>query len=286
MIKVGLSSYSLWQAISAGQMDIFGAIKFAAENGAQHIEIVPAGYTVNGDDDLAKKIVAATKESGMEISSYTVGANFIQPTVEEYKQEIERVKTEVETAAKLGVTRMRHDAGSRPLPETTCENFEKDLPPVAEACGIVADFAARYGIVTSVENHGFHFQGSERVQRLVLAVNRPNFRTTLDVGNFLCVDEDPEVATMNNIKFTSMVHFKDFYIRRSVENAEGYIATPHGRYIRGAVTGDGDINLKAIVKIIKNAGYDGFLSIEYEGREECKSACIRALKNVFALVAE
>ena len=115
-------------------------------------------------------------------------------------------------------------------------------------------------------------------------MNRDNFRTTMDVGNFLCVDEDPEVATMNNIRYASMVHFKDFHIRRNPPCKDGYIPTTHGRFIRGAITGDGDINLAGIVKIIKAANYDGFLSIEYEGWEECKSSCERAMKNVLALV--
>lgn len=288
MIKVGLSSYSLSRAINAGEMDIFGAIEFAAAHGAQNIEIVPGGnYIVNGNDELAAKIVKAVKDSGMEISSYTIGANFIKPTVEEYKQEIARIKSEVETGAKLGVTRMRHDAGSRPKAETYYAQFEKDLPAVAEACGEIADYAAKYGIVTSVENHGFHFQGSERVQRLILAVNRENFRTTLDVGNFLCIDEDPVIATMNNIKYASMVHFKDFHIRYDQPPVvDGYIQTVHNRYIRGAVTGDGDIDLPRIVKIIKESGYSGYLSIEYEGWEECKKACERALKNVLSLIAD
>ena len=285
MLKVGLSSYSLSRAISNGEMDIFGAIKFTAERGGKHIEIVPGNsYVVTGNDQLAADIVKAVKAAGMEISSYTIGANFMLPTAEEIKKEIARVKKEVDTAAKLGVTRMRHDAGWRPVPETTCEQFEKDLVIAVDACGEIADYAKQYGITTSVENHGFHFQGSERIQRLVLGVNRDNFRTTMDVGNFLCVDEDPEVAAMNNIRFASMVHFKDFHIRRTPPCKDGYIPTAHGRFIRGAITGDGDVNLAAIVKIIKNADYDGFLSIEYEGWEECKSACDRAMKNVLALV--
>lgn len=285
MLKVGLSSYSLSRAINNGEMDIFGAIRFTAEHGGKHIEIVPgSSYTVTGNDQLAADIVKAVKEAGMEISSYTIGANFLLPTAEEIRKEIDRVKKEVETAAKLGATRMRHDAGWRPAPETTYEQFEKDLVIVTDACGEIADYAKPYGITTSIENHGFHFQGSERVQRLILAVNRDNFRTTMDVGNFLCVDEDPEVATMNNIRYASMVHFKDFHIRRNPPCKDGYIPTTHGRFIRGAITGDGDVNLAGIVKIIKAANYDGFLSIEYEGWEECKSSCERAMKNVLALV--
>ena len=285
-MKVGLSSYSLARAVKGGEMDIFGVLRFAAENGAEHVEIVPGAFgELTGNDEFIAKIVKSAKENNLALSSYTIGANFVQPTPEATRKEVERIKREVETAAKLGVTRMRHDCGWRAPEECSYANFDKDIELFADICGEIADTAKAYGITTSVENHGFYVQASERVQRLVLKVNRDNFRTTLDVGNFLCVDEDPECATLNNIGIASMVHFKDFHIRREVPNPEEYIKTAHGRYIRGAITGDGDVNLAGIVKIMKAAKYDGFLSIEYEGWDECKSACARALKNVKALVA-
>ena len=135
--------------------------------------------------------------------------------------------------------------------------------PKAEA------YAAKYGITTSIENHGFYVQGSERVKRIVLGVNRANFGTTLDVGNFLCADEDPVSATMNNISIATMIHFKDFHIKRSAPPQEGgYIKTFHGNYLRGALTGDGDVDLKRISKIINESGYEGYLSVEFEGWED------------------
>ena len=287
MIRIGLSSYSLYRAINAGEMDILGAIDFVAENGAKEIEIVPSGYTVNGNDDLCAKIVAKSKDSGIGLSSYTIGANFIQPDAKALREEINRVKGEVETAAKLGVVRMRHDCAYQPKEKCSLANLEKDLPILVNACGEIADYAARYGITTSVENHGFYIQGSERVQRLVLAVGRENFRTTMDVGNFLCADEDPVIAAMNNLPFASMIHFKDFHVRHTVPPCkEGYIETLHGRFIRGAVTGDGDVDLTTITRLIKESNYDGSISIEYEGWDECKASCKRAIKNVKALFGE
>ena len=283
MIKIGFTSYSFAQALKSGQMDIVEVIRFAAGLGARHMEISPSALFEMNPENIAK-IVAAAKETQISLSSYTIGANFVQPDAAALAKEIERVKKEVEIAAALGVTRMRHDCGWRPQPECTYENFNREVEIFADACGQIADNANTYGIVTSIENHGFYVQGSERVQRVILAVGRDNFRTTLDVGNFLCVDEDPECAVLNNIGFASMIHFKDFYIRRQVTDPAGFIRTLHGRYLRGSVTGDGDVDLPAICKIIKNSGYDGFLSIEYEGREECKAACTRAIKNVTELM--
>ena len=284
MIKIGFTSYSFAAALKSGEMNITQTIQFAAGLGAEHMEISPGSF---GDmtDDMVNTIVKAAKDCKIDLSSYTIGANFVQPDAAAVAKEIERVKAQVEIAAKLGVTRMRHDCGWRPQPECTYENFNREVEIFADACGQIADKAKAYGIVTSIENHGFYVQGSERVQRVILAVNRDNFRTTLDVGNFLCVDEDPECAVLNNIGFASMIHFKDFHIRRNVTDPAGFIKTLHGRYIRGAVTGDGDVDLPTICKIIKNSGYDGYLSIEYEGREECKFACTRAIKNVRELMA-
>ena len=284
MIKIGFTSYSFAAALRSGEMNITQAIQFAAGLGAEHMEISPGAF---GDmtDDMVNTIVKAAKDCKIPLSSYTIGANFVQPDAAAVAKEIERVKKEVEIAAKLGVTRMRHDCGWRPQPECTYENFNREVEIFADACGQIADKAKTYGIVTSIENHGFYVQGSERVQRVILAVNRDNFRTTLDVGNFLCVDEDPECAVLNNIGYASMIHFKDFHIRRHVTDPAGFIKTLHGRYLRGAVTGDGDVDLPSICRIIKNSGYDGYLSIEYEGREECKFACTRAIKNVRELMA-
>jgi sugar phosphate isomerase/epimerase len=146
--------------------------------------------------------------------------------------------------------------------------------------------AAKYGITTSVENHGFYVQSSERVRRLVVAVGRNNFRTTLDVGNFLCVDEDPVSAVKNNLPYASMIHFKDFHIRRQATpppDTAGYIKTLHDNYIRGAITGDGDVDLDTISKLIKASDYDGFLSVEFEGWGDCIEGCTRAMKNVLAI---
>ena len=284
MVKIGFTCYSFAQALRAKEMDICEVIRFAAGLGAQHMELSPGSMFEMNPETIAK-IVETAKSVQMPLSSYTIGANFVQKDAAAVKTEIERVKKEVEIAAALGVTRMRHDCGWRPQEECSYANFDRDFPIFVDACGQIADKAKTYGIVTSIENHGFYVQASERVQRVVLAVNRENFRTTLDVGNFLCVDEDPECAVMNNIRFASMIHFKDFHIRRSVTDPAGFIKTLHGRYLRGAVTGDGDVDLPSICRLIKESAYDGFLSIEYEGREECQFACTRAIKNVRELFA-
>jgi len=195
------------------------AIRWVANNGGEHFEVVPMGIHLQQDESLVKDLVKTAKESGIDLSSYTIGANFLVDTDEAFEAEIVRVKKEVDVAAALGVRFMRHDAGTRPREEATIDRFDKDLPRLVEACRTIADHAQKYAITTSVENHGYHVQGSERVLRLIRGVDRKNFRTTLDVGNFIFADEDPVVAVHNSMAWTSMVHFKDFYRRPSTLHA-------------------------------------------------------------------
>ncbi|MCI3920843.1 sugar phosphate isomerase/epimerase [Paenibacillus sp. TRM 82003] len=284
-MKIGLSSYSLSQAIQAGELSILDTIDWVKEHGGEHIEIVPIGFDLEADPQLPEAIRERASAAGIDVSNYCVRADFLAAGPEAYEAEIERVRRHVDIAARLGAKRMRHDVAWRR--DTSIGRFLADLPALADACRRIADYAARYEIVTSIENHGYYVQASDRVQAIVQAVDRPNFRTTLDVGNFLCADEDPVAATRNNIAFASMVHLKDFYVRRSPSDpGEGWFPTTAGSRLRGAILGHGDIDLAEIMRIIRDSGYDGCLSVEFEGLEECRYASRVSLDNARRLWAQ
>jgi sugar phosphate isomerase/epimerase len=78
-----------------------------------------------------------------------------------------------------------------------------------------------------------------------------------------------------------MVHFKDFY-RRSPQSdlGEGWFKSKAGYFLRGSIVGQGDIDIPSAVKIIKGSGYDGFVSIEFEGMEDCKTGSRIGMQNL------
>lgn len=278
-MKLGISSYSLYQAMRSGSMSILDTIDWVAELGAEHIEIVPLDFNFNENPELIGAIRERAAKAGIALSNYAIGANFITESTEAYEAEIERVKREVDHAHALGVKLMRHDVAARQ--DTSIIRFQEDLPRIAEACRQIADYAAEYSITTSLENHGYYVQASDRVQAVVHAVDRPNYKTTLDVGNFVCVDENPVMAVKNNIGYASMVHIKDFYIRPEHANpGEGWFRSAGGQYLRGAIAGQGDLDLYELLRIVKHSGYDGYLSIEYEGMEDCRLGTRIAYDNV------
>lgn len=284
-MKLGISSYSLYQAMQAGKMTILDAIQWIAEIGGEHVEIVPLGFDLGESPELITQIREQAAKVGINISNYAIGANFVQDSEQAYEAEIQRVIGEVDIAHALGVKLMRHDVASRP--DTSIINFNRDLERLAHACRTIADYAKSYDITTSLENHGYYVQASDRVQAMVHAVGRSNYKTTLDVGNFVCVDEDPITAVKKNIGIASMVHIKDFYIRPEDRNpGDGWFRSAGGRYLRGAIVGQGDLDLWEILRIVKHSGYDGYLSIEYEGLEDCLKGTKIAFDNVKRIWSE
>jgi sugar phosphate isomerase/epimerase len=269
-MKLGVSTYSLHGAFSSGELTVAGVIEYIGSIGAEHVEIVPLGFSLVEDPSLIGTIRDAAATNGLELSNYAIGANFADKTDGEIAAEIERVKREVDVCAALGIKRMRHDVASSK--DLSITHFLDELPRLVEACREIADYAAGFGITTSVENHGYFIQHSDRVQALVKAVDRENFRTTLDIGNFLCADENPLVAVANNIGLASMVHVKDFYVRPANRYpGEGWFKSSGGQYLRGAIAGQGDLDTPGILGIVKRSGYDGYVSIEFEGMEECRN---------------
>jgi sugar phosphate isomerase/epimerase len=284
-MKIGVSTYCFWQAMQAGEIDVIQAIGYIAEMGGEHVEIVPMGFDLTANPELIDAIKSKAAEVGIDISNYAIGANFAGLDEKAYEMEIERVKREVDIAAALGVKLMRHDVASSA--DTSIRQFTKDLPRLAEACRRIADYAQSFGITTSVENHGYYIQASDRVQALIHEVGRANFRTTLDIGNFVCVDEDPVAAVRNNIPYASIVHIKDFYRRpEAYDPGDGWFQSAAGNYLRGAIVGHGDLDIRAALRIVRQSGYDGYLSIEFEGMEPCVEATKLALNNTRRLWEE
>jgi len=279
-MKWGISTYSLSRAIIAGEMTVLDVIDWTKQNGGEHVELVPIGYDLTQQPELIPAIVEKAAEVGIDISNYTVAANFICDNEQLLQQEIARVKHEVDIANALGVKLFRHDVASRPLDQTSIVQFQHDLPLLAQACAEIADYAAQYGITTSLENHGFYMQASERIASLIHAVQRPNFKMTLDIGNFLCVDESPLRGVSNCIGLASMLHLKDFYVRpRQLNPGQGWFQSSGGHYLRGAIVGQGDIDMREVLRAIKASGYDGYVSIEFEGLEDCRSGTLYGLEN-------
>jgi len=139
-----------------------------------------------------------------------------------------------------------------------------------------------------VENHGFFCQDSERVEMLVCAVDHPNFGVLVDMGNFICVDEDPQVAVGRLMPYAFHVHAKDFHLKPGDGwwPGRGWNRSRGGNFWRGAMIGHGDVPVRGCLRIMKAAGYDGVLSIEFEGMEDVLTGIACGHENLRRMVSD
>ena len=315
-MKLGISSYSLNKRLRTEEMSLFDVIDWAKEHDCAHLELVPFSLPLLKEDgtvdyDYVKRVRDHAEKVGMPLSAFSLNACVIKPTADERKRELDRIRMYMDMAHFLGIKNMRHDtcSGQHPNGINTPEQFEKDFPVFVDAVRELADYSATLGMSTTLENHGLYVNGADRMVRLLNAVDRPNVGMTLDVGNFLCVDDRPEVAVAKCIKYADMIHLKDFYIRkkdrmlpqdgmytagakpakpyvmptpeefRKMPPSLGYVGTASGlNILRGSILGQGDMDIWAILKTVKDAGYDKEVSIEFEGMEDCVAATDICLK--------
>lgn len=331
-MNLGISSYCLSRKLYSKEWTLFDIMDWAKEHECTHMEVVPFGLPLFKEDgtadmDYAKRVGEHADKLGLPLSAFSLNACVIRPGDDEeqgaqsresnvtrqyhgtredkYHQEIERIETIMKMAKEMGIKKFRNDvcSGAHPLRKNTPEQFEEDLPVFIKAVQELADFAKGIGLGITLENHGLYVNGAERIYRILHGANRDNVGLTVDVGNYLCVDEDPVTAVQKSVKYADMIHLKDFYIRSNekmypqngmyvnfpeIPNVKprkypttpeewksfipsfGYVGTAGGNTIlRGAIIGQGDMDMWKIISIIKHSGYEKEISLEFEGMEDC-----------------
>ena len=274
VMKFSVSSYSFQQYIKEGKMTQLDAVVKAKELGFDAIEFIDLMKdTLEGQLEYAKELRAKAEELGIEICAYTIGANLYQGSEEKDAAEVERLKGQLRVAKELGAKLMRHDVCYKEKDENgKITSFGKMLPTIAKNARAVTEYAATLGIKTCTENHGFIAQDADRVEALYNTVDHENYGLLIDVGNFACADECSVKAVSRLAPYAIHVHAKDFHIYPFGESAPDGIRsfTSRGcRTLAGCAIGDGDIPTKQCVAILKKAGYDSYLTVEYEGSEDC-----------------
>ena len=278
-MKLSVSEYSFGRYVSA--LGIGGVIEKTAEMGFDGIEFVDAVGDFRVTSENAKELAEKCRAAGLEISALCVGADC--------KAEVARVKKMVDAAALLGAPTMRHDVSQgykdgRKLGLSYACNLDR----LADCCREVTEYAKTKGIVTVTENHGYFSQDSDRVMALCERVGNENFGLLVDIGNFMCADERPAAAVGKLAPYARHVHIKDFYLRSGelTDPGKGYFRTRGGDRLKGTIAGHGDVGVKQCLRTLMTAGYDGWLSIEFEGMEDNLAAISIGRSNVLRYLDE
>lgn len=265
-MKISVSSYSFsayQRKTGCGYEDICRIAKEMGYEGIEFTELQP------NEIETAQKIRAYCDSIGLPIVCYSVGANFVRFFP---KTTVKKLKKQVDIAAALGAPVMRHDVCYALAPAGSWRKAADKMAPYVKE---VTEYAKAKGVRTCTENHGFIFQAPERVKYLIDKVGDENYRWLSDVGNFLCVGAEPLSSVAVAAPYAVHVHAKDFL--RSDTSKPDYFRASDGHYLLGTVIGKGVVPVGDCLACLKKAGYDGFVSVEFEGKEDTIPALTAAL---------
>lgn len=280
-MKFSVSSYSFSQYLRSEKLTLTDCISKVKEMGFDGIEFTDSALGSHDIEDTAKRLADAAFKAGLEISNYAVSADFLNGSDGDIEKEVQRVCSQVDIAKILSSPLMRHDVCNGRT-SNKYEGYDNVIERLAYGCRKVTEYAQSVGIKTMTENHGFFSQDSTRVEKLINTVADNNFGWLIDIGNFLCADDDPAAAVGRAARYAFYVHAKDFIVKsgQSPNPGAGFFMSRGGNFLRGTIIGHGDVPVMQCLYALKNAGYDGYIAIEFEGMEDCVNGVKTGLDNL------
>lgn len=252
-MKLSVSAWCLQEKLFRKEISIFDFISYCHENGVKYVELLDCFVK---EDDI-EKINQLLKKFDMEVSSYSIGNDFVLADGKERKDQVEYMKQSMDTALKLGARFMRVFSGDK----KDAMSFENAEDWIVECYREAAPFAEKKGITMVLENHGLFAGKSAQVRRILDRIGSTALMSNADVGNFILVNENSLDAVKTLGDRIGFIHLKDF---KKVEEEKGYTAID-GSVYQGVVLGKGDVPILEIISYLKENRYTGYLSIEYEG---------------------
>lgn len=266
-MKLGVSTYSYWH-FTPERVPIEHVIEEAAKLELDGIEILHQQMASEATPYLQKlKRLAFLR--GLDLYALSIHQGFVSPEVHTRQRNINHTIHCVRLAHELGIPSIRLNSGrwgtigsftdlmktegkEPALPDHTedeafdwvIESIEKCLPD-----------AERYGVVLGLENHWGLTCTPEGVNRIVSAFDSDWLKVTMDCGNFL---SDPYDKLEQIAPEAVLVHAKTYY-----GGGEWYTL---------------DLDYAKIGELLNSVDYQGYVSIEFEGKEDAHTGVPKSVE--------
>jgi sugar phosphate isomerase/epimerase len=255
-LKLGVCAYSYRSLLTRKEdpMPLEGFLEKAAELDFEGVELT-SYYFRDTSPPFLRRIRARAFALGLDVAGTAVGNNFCLPLGPERDKQIALVKKWVDCSEALGAPVIRVFAGSKQRGQSDEEAHKLLVDTIEECCA----YAGEHGIFLALENHGGPTATAEGTLKVLRDVKSPWLGANLDTGNYHSADPYAEVAATAPYAITTHVKVE--------MSAAGQKPQP--------------ADYPRIVKILREAGYRGYLSIEYEAREDPLTALprhVRALR--------
>jgi len=264
LFKISLAEWSLHKALFAKQLDNLDFAKTAKQDfGISAVEYVNQFFKDKAKDQTyLREMLKRTRDLGVEnrlIMCDGEGA-LGDPDEAKRQQAVENHYKWVEAAKFLGCKMIRVNAQSR-------GGYEEQQKLAADGLRKLTEFGAKSKIAVVVENHGGLSSNGQWLTGVMKMVNHPMCGTLPDFGNFR-VSREEEYDRYKGV--TELMPF-----------AKAVSAKSHDFDERGEET---HTDYHKMMKIVLDAGYNGFVGIEYEGDKMSEADGIRATKKLLERV--
>lgn len=266
-IKLSISSYSYWH-FKEIKFPIEKVIDEAAKLGVEGIDILHMQME-SEDNKYIQELKRRAYLNGITFTCLSIHQGFVTPDKEILKQNIDKTKKCIELAAKMGIPCLRLNSGRW----NTIKSFDelmknRGIEPIIE--GYTEDDGFKWcidaiqqclptaeenGVLLALENHWGLCSTPEGMLRIKKAIDSPWLGLLMDTGNFL---ENPYSKLEMIAPYTNFVQAKTYY-----GGGEWYSL---------------DLDYKRIFAILQKVNYQGYLSLEYEGKEDAATAVPKSIE--------
>lgn len=274
-IKLAVATYSYWH-FREPKVSIETVMNRAAELGVEGVDILHRQMDIPEKEPLTAAHRAQLHQlkrhafrNGLEICCVSTHQSFVKPKPEELAENVEHTKKCIEIAYELGCPCIRINTGRWGTTQDFDElmknrGIEPILPGYTEDQGFqwciegierCLPKAEQCGVVLALENHWGLARTPEGLLRILNHITSPWLGGLMDTGNFL---EDPYPKLQAIAPKTVYVQAKTYY-----GGGEWYTL---------------DLNYQRIAKILQDAGYTGYVALEFEGKENPDIAVPKSLK--------
>jgi len=128
----------------------------------------------------------------------------------------------------------------------------------------IIEVAEAHGITVTIEVHGYFTTKPDRMAEMLAFCDSPHLRMNMDTGNTFIAGQDPPAFLKRFIEKVAHVHVKD--VSKSLAAAARGEQT--GIAVSQCAIGDGvnAANIRTCLAMLRDAGFDGTLSMECEGQ--------------------
>ncbi len=254
--KLSLAGYSLRQYLpqdgKPGKITLADFFELASSWGLTAVE--PTGYYFTSEDlAYVHSLRAKAHKLGLDISGTAIRNDFCDPDAEKRKSEIAHVKNWIDIALHLGAPHIRVFAGN---PHAGVSD-EQATAWAIESLKVCADYAGTQGIFLGIENHGYLTTSGDKLMEVAGAIDNEWLGINLDTGNF---DNNP----YENIA-RATPRAVNVQLKIDVAGAKPKSKEP--------------ADFARIFKILSDGGYQGYVALEYEGKEDPYTGVPKFIEN-------